>query len=140
MTRYCLLICVVSLATAVSCDQVTEQFGIRVQDESVSSDEESGAETAGGKEARRVGGTGTEYVAFKPVGEDAAAGVTADGEDAEPTRSVEALAVELAAEELAVNLRLLEEEDADNRAELEREMVSLRVQRRALFETRVEGN
>lgn len=49
-------------------------------------------------------------------------------------------ALDLAAKELAVNLRLLEEKDAERRAELEREMVSLREQRRALYQTPGKGD
>lgn len=47
--------------------------------------------------------------------------------------------MDLAAKELAINLRLNQEQDSAKRAELEREMLELRRQRQTLYQPQVKG-
>ena len=56
-----------------------------------------------------------------------------------PAPPLELQAIQLAAKELAANLRLKDEDDPAKRAELEREMVKLREQRQTLYQPVAEG-
>jgi hypothetical protein len=150
MTKYCLFSCVLAcialLALGVSCDHLGQTFKTDTGDESVSpATQASGEIGIGGppvsdtrvvdEEPRSNHGAAARHVVLKPVS-STAQDVVVKPESPPP---LEVQAVELAAKELAVNLRLLEEEDADKRAELGREMVSLREQRRSLYQTHLEG-
>jgi len=81
------------------------------------------------------GTNSTRHVELKPE----LNGSTATGTDALQA-PLQMQAIELASKELAINLRLMEEEDVAKRKQLEQEMAKLREQRQSLYQTRMEGN
>lgn len=144
MTRYCLfpcgLACIALLVFGVSY-HVGRAFRTNVGDESVTPVTQTGGEIGAGgpadSDTRAHGedppsndGEAAGHVVSKPLSTAAAAAE----QKPVPPPPLEIQAMELAATELAINLRFNQEQDSTQRAEMEREIVRLRRQRQALYQ------